>query len=125
MFADLSPVEFDGMFAATALTGSGPVPTVVGYGDIHDAYLSVRDGRTLFNVGSVGNALDEPIPSYAVLEGAVGSDVPGPFGLQFVRVPYDVEAEIQVAVDAGMPGLSFWATELRTGVYRSLQPGWR
>ncbi|WP_347813688.1 metallophosphoesterase family protein [Allobranchiibius sp. GilTou38] len=124
VYADLSPVEFDGMFAATALTGSGPVPTVVGYGDIHDAYLSVRDGRTLFNVGSVGNALDEPIPSYAVLEGAVGSDLPGPFGLQFVRVPYDVEAEIQVAADVGMPGLSFWATELRTGVYRSLQPGW-
>ena len=122
--ADLSPSEFDAMFASTHLTGPGPAPTVVGYGDIHDAYLSVRDGRTLFNVGSVGNALDEPTPSYAVLEGRVDSVEPGPFGLQFVRVPYDVEAEIQVAVDAGMPGLSFWATELRTGVYRSRQPGW-
>lgn len=117
--------EFDAMFERTELTGGGPLPTMVGYGDIHDAYLKVREGRTLFNVGSVGNALDEPTPSYAILEGRVDSRDPGPFGLQFVRVPYDVEAEIQVAADLGMPGLSFWATELRTGVYRARQEGWR
>lgn len=119
-----TPAEFDAMFASTALTGDGPTPTMVGYGDIHDAYLKVVKGRTLFNVGSVGNALDEPTPTYAILDGDVGSEAPGPFGLQFVRVPYDVEAEIQVAADRGMPGLSFWATELRTGVYRARQPGW-
>lgn len=117
--------EFDAMFAATALTGDGPTPTMVGYGDIHDAYLEVIEGRTLFNVGSVGNALDEPTPSYVILEGEIDSEESGPFGLQFVRVPYDVEAEIQIAAELEMPGLSYWATELRTGVYRARQKGWQ
>ncbi|MEO8850857.1 MAG: metallophosphoesterase family protein [Allobranchiibius sp.] len=124
VFADHSSAQFDGMFVATELTGEGPTPTMVGYGDIHDAYLEVRAGRSLFNVGSVGNPLDECDASYVILEGEVDSNEPGPFGLQFVRVPYDIEAEIQVAADLGMPGLSYWATELRTGVYRTLQPGW-
>jgi predicted phosphodiesterase len=110
--------QFAGMFAATQLTGDGPVPSVVGYGDIHDSYLEVSDGRTLFNVGSVGNSLDEPTASYVVLEGVVGGGPTDPFGLQFVRVPYDIEAEIAAAAALGMPGLDEYAVELRTAVYR-------
>ncbi len=121
VFADHSPAQFDDMFAATALTGDGPAPDVVCYGDIHDAFLEVRRGRTLLNVGSVGNPLDEPIPSYVVLEGNVGSDSPGSFGTQFIRVPYDVEAELAVARDLAMPGLAAWEIELRHGIYRGLQ----
>lgn len=113
--------EFAGMFASTAMTGAGPAPSVVGYGDIHDAFVKVDRGRTLFNVGSVGNPLDEPVPSYAILEGVVGDPDPAPFGLQLVRVPYDVEAEIAVAERLGMPALRPYAVELRTAVYRGLQ----
>ncbi|MGW6226504.1 metallophosphoesterase family protein [Cellulosimicrobium cellulans] len=115
-----TPEEFSDMFAATDLTGHGPVPTVVGYGDIHDAYVETHGGRTLFNTGSVGNPLDEPTPVYAILEGVLGSPDPAPFSLQHVRVPYDVEAEIAVAYDVGMPEADAWAGELRTGVYRGL-----
>ncbi|MGI8869185.1 MAG: metallophosphoesterase family protein [Mycobacteriales bacterium] len=110
--------EFAGMFATTALTGNGPAPTMVGYGDVHDAYVEVKDGRTLFNVGSVGNPLDEPVPSYVLLEGTLDTPDPAPFGLQFVRVPYDVEAEIAVAAKLGMPELDYYAAELRTAIYR-------
>ena len=85
------------MFRATAMTGDGPAPTVVGYGDVHDAYLESRDGRTLFNTGSVGNPLDEPTPSYVILEGVLDATEPAPFEVRFVRVPYDVDAEIAVA----------------------------
>jgi hypothetical protein len=113
--------EFAGMFATTELTGPGPEPAMVGYGDLHDAYVTVRGGRTLFNVGSVGNPLDEPVPSYAILEGILDSPEPGPFSLQLVRVPYDVGAEIAVAHDLTMPMADPWAVELRTGVYRGLQ----
>jgi hypothetical protein len=116
-----TPEEFAGMFATTDLTGPGPEPTMVGYGDIHDVYVETDRGRTLFNVGSVGNPLDEPTPSYAILEGIVGSPDAGPFGLQLVRVPYDVEAELAVARDLGMPQYEVWETELRTAVYRGLQ----
>ncbi|GAA5203907.1 metallophosphoesterase family protein [Microbacterium jejuense] len=113
--------QFDGMFQATPMTGDGPEPTVVGYADIHDAYIESRDGRTLFNVGSVGNPLDEPTPSYVILEGVTDADGPAPFEVRFVRVPYDVEAEIAVAERLGMPQAGVWAVELRTAVYRGRQ----
>lgn len=116
-----TPEEFAGMFAATELTGDGPEPSVVGYGDIHDAYVEVDGGRTLFNVGSVGNPLDETTASYVILEGVPGGEPSDVFGLQIVRVPYDVEAEIAVAQSMGMPELEEYALELRTGVYRGLQ----
>ncbi|MCK0117457.1 metallophosphatase family protein [Isoptericola sp. S6320L] len=112
--------EFDGMFAATELTGPGPEPVMVGYGDVHAAYQRTRRGRTLFNTGSVGNPLDEPTPAYAILEGDPDADGPAPFGLQHVRVPYDVDAELAVARDVGMPQYDAWERELRTGVYRQL-----
>lgn len=114
-----TPEEFTGMFENTEMTGGGPVPDVVGYGDIHDAYIETLDGRTLFNAGSAGNPLDEPMPSYAILEG--GADASSPFSIQFVRVPYDVEAEIAVAESLKMPSREVWAVELRTGVYRGRQ----
>lgn len=113
--------EFEAMFANTEMTGQGKVPTVVGYGDIHATYVKARPGRTLFNVGSVGNPLDEPVPSYVILEGEFEGDAAAPFGIQFVRVPYDVEAEIAAAADLGMPALDAYAKELRTAVYRGLQ----
>ena len=116
--ADHSREEFAGMFATTELTGDGPTPTVVGYGDIHDAYVKTYRGRTLFNVGSVGNPLDETTASYVILEGVPGGTAADAFGLQIVRVPYDVEAEIAVATALGMPALAEYASELRTGVYR-------
>ncbi|WP_154795047.1 metallophosphoesterase family protein [Occultella kanbiaonis] len=110
--------QFDGMFASTELTGSGPEPTVVGYGDIHDGYLETRGGRTLFNVGSVGNPLDEPTACYVILEGVPDGVAADPFGVQFVRLAYDVEGEIEVARRLGMPDLEAYAVELRTAVYR-------
>ncbi|MBX9246982.1 metallophosphoesterase family protein [Actinotalea ferrariae] len=114
-----SNAEFDAMFASTELTGPGPAPSVVVYGDVHDAYLETVEGRTLLNVGSAGNPLDEPVPSYAILEGVLGGTGEDPFGIQVVRVPYDVEAEIEVARAAGMPTLEAWAIELRTAVFRA------
>lgn len=116
-----SPEQFAGMFDNTEMTGDGPAPDVVGYADIHDAYVESFEGRTLFNVGSVGNPLDEPTPSYVVLEGVPDSEERMPFSIQFVRVPYDVEAEVAVADRLDMPTRDLWARELRTAVYRGRQ----
>ena len=112
--------QFDGMFRATEMTGDGPEPSVVVYGDIHDAYVEVREARTLANAGSVGNPLDEPTPCYAILEGVPDSADAAPFGLQFVRVPYDVDAEIAIAHTLAMPTVEAWERELRTARYRGL-----
>lgn len=107
-----------GMFANTALTGDAMQPDVVGYGDIHAAYMKCFQERILFNVGSVGNPLDLPQAAYAILEGVYDSPTPGPFAVQIVRVPYDIEAAIQQAADEEMPELDLYANELRTARYR-------
>ena len=108
--------EFDAMFANTEATGDGPIPEIVVYGDIHHAYIKETEGRALVNAGSVGNHLDGPTASYVVL--SVERSVVTP---EIVRVPYDIEREIAVATELGMPELEPYAIELRTGVYRGLQ----
>jgi diadenosine tetraphosphatase ApaH/serine/threonine PP2A family protein phosphatase len=111
--------EFLSMFANTPATGDGPEPTVVGYGDTHDPYYEVdRAKRTLFNTGSVGNCMSDPTPVYVIMEGLFGSHEEAPFSIQFVRVPYDVEAELAFAREVGMPAWEEYALELRDGIYR-------
>ena len=110
--------EFLGMFANTPATGDGPIPSVVGYGDTHDPYYEVdRQRRTLFNTGSVGNGMDDPTPVYVIIEGVFGSAEQAPFSLQFVRVPYDVEAELGRRRNWACPN---WrsTSEMRHGIYR-------
>lgn len=120
---DHSVEDFRAMFVNTAFTGDGPVPTVVGYGDIHQTFLRARDGLTLFNAGSVGNHLDGPTAPYVVLEGELDSPCRAPFGVSFVRVPYDIESEITAAGELGMPDTDAYALELREGVYRGRRRG--
>ena len=110
------------MFTNTDFTGDSVEPDVVGYGDIHGAYLKSFQQRILFNTGSVGNPLDLPLASYAILEGQYDSPTPGPFSVQLMRVPYDIELAIQQAADEQMPELALYANELRTARYRGLPP---
>lgn len=110
------------LFESTDLTGDGSAPDVVGYGDIHRPYLRTFPHRTIFNVGSVGNPLDTPLAAYAILEGVAGSDRAAPFGIQIIRVPYDIERAIADAAESGMPRFDAYADELRTAVYRGLRP---
>jgi protein phosphatase len=114
--------EHRAMFANTPFTGFGEEPLIVGYGDIHTAFVLNFEGRTLFNVGSVGNPLDIPLACYAVLQGTYEAEAVHPWSLHFVRVPYDVEGEIAVAEVSGMPDLGYYASELRTAVYRGRTP---
>jgi diadenosine tetraphosphatase ApaH/serine/threonine PP2A family protein phosphatase len=122
---DHDEAEFLGMFTNTEATGDGPVPDVVGYGDTHDAFYEVDlERRTLFNTGSVGNSMGDPTPVYVVLEGVMDSGEEAPFSIQFVRVPYDVEAELAFAREVGMPEYEGYEVELREGIYRGdVAPG--
>ena len=106
------------MFDNTDFTGFEQEPQIVAYGDLHVAYALNFDNRTLFNAGSVGNPLDIPLASYAVLQGTYGAETPQPWSLNFIRLPYDIEGEIAVAEASGMPDLGYYANELRTAVYR-------
>ena len=91
---------------------------MVGYGDIHSAYVKCFRNRILFNAGSVGNPLDVTQAAYAILEGAYGDMRDGVFSVQIIRVPYDIELAIRQAQDDQMPDLQLYANELRTGRYR-------
>ena len=92
---------------------------MVGYGDTHDPFYEVAgNGLTLFNTGSVGNSMNDPSPVYVILEGRLDAEEPGPFSVQFVRVPYDAEAEVAAATRMGMPELDGYVSEVRRGVYR-------
>jgi len=108
------------MFTNTDFTGHALVPDVVGYGDIHNAFLKSFHHKVLFNAGSVGNPLDLTLASYAILEGDYASKTPGGFSVQLVRVPYDIDLAIQQAADEQMPELALYANELRTARYRGL-----
>ena len=110
----------DAMFTNTDFTGyDHPEPDIVGYGDIHAAYMMYVDtGKMLFNAGSVGNALDMPSSAYVILSGHLGASTESPFHLEFVRVPYDIEAAIQRAQDLNMPETDAYSRELRTCQYR-------
>ena len=120
------PGTFTGAFRAGHATpfraghapGPGATPDVVGYGDIHTAYLKASRGLTLFNVGSTGNHLDAPSAPYVIIEGVANSPGPAPFSVNFARVTYDIQAEISVARELGMPDADAYARELLDGIYR-------
>ena len=118
--------EFEDLFTATGATGDDPVPDVVGYGDTHDPYYETQlEGRTVFNTGSVGNCMGDPTPLYCILEGELDSEEPAPWSVAYVRVPYDVEAELDAARDLGMPDYDGYELELRHGLYRRWLDEWR
>lgn len=112
------------MFTNTPFTSfEQPEPEIVGYGDIHEAYMRtlMLDHKMLFNAGSVGNPLDLPLASYVILSGTFDSRAAGAFSIDFVRLPYDIEREIEEARRVGAPDLDVYAVELRTAVYRRRQ----
>ncbi len=90
--------------------------------DIHFAFQATCGDRLLFNVGSVGNPLDRPLASYAVLEGDYDGRIAAPFGVDIIRVPYDIDRAISRARQFRMPEADLWETELRTARYRGLPP---
>lgn len=110
----------EAMFESSTL--SGPVNShqssdLVGYGDIHHAFIESFSLKTLFNCGSVGNPLDLTLASYAILEGCYGDHEKSPYSISFCRVQYDIEHEVQIAMQSGMPFLEPYVHELRTARY--------
>ncbi|MFC4617587.1 metallophosphoesterase family protein [Camelliibacillus cellulosilyticus] len=112
---------FDNTEATGLFKNEKVKPDIVGYGDIHAAYLEHPMLNTLFNVGSVGNPLDIPEASYVIMNGTLGSKIASPYSIEFVRIPYDIEASIKRARDARMPDVEPYIKELRTAEYRGRQ----
>ncbi|SPF35581.1 Calcineurin-like phosphoesterase family protein [Candidatus Desulfosporosinus infrequens] len=94
------------------------VADVVGYGDIHGAYIDNIKGKIIFNVGSVGNPLDMTLASYGIIEGKLDDNNKQPFAVSLVRVPYDIGLAISHAELTDMPEKQEYIQELKTGIYR-------
>lgn len=108
------------MFDNTPFTGvDGPEPDIVGYGDIHTAYmLPLRQERKLLvNAGSVGYPLDFALAPYVILTGRLDSQTDAPFSVDFVRVPYDIELAVEQARQANVPEFEVYSLALRTAVH--------
>ena len=99
-------------------SGENKESDVVGYGDIHNAYIDNFQGKILFNVGSVGNPLEITESSYGILEGEYEDKESSAISIALVRVPYDIEKAIQIAIESKMPDLAAYIKELRTAHYR-------
>lgn len=97
------------MFSNTDFTGHASQPRLVGYGDIHKPYMLNFDGQTLFNAGSVGNPLDQPLACYCIIDAGSGPGQPPSWTLQFVRVAYDIDAELAFAKASDMPDFNYYA----------------
>lgn len=91
---------------------------VVGYGDIHWAYIDNLRGKIIFNSGSIGNPLDIPQASYAIIEGEYSTKEIHPLMISLVRVPYDIELAVSQALESDMPDKQEYINELRTAIYR-------
>ncbi|MDP4090177.1 MAG: metallophosphoesterase family protein [Bacillota bacterium] len=98
--------------------GEGRESDVVGYGDIHQAYMVNFDGKMLFNTGSVGNPLEITQASYAILEGKYEEREYSSISITLIRVPYEIEKAVQKAIESEMPDLEPYINELRTAEYR-------
>jgi protein phosphatase len=106
-----------GMFENTEMTGDGPLPDFVVYGDTHVPVWLPLGSRVLVNVGSVGYPLDgQTDATYAIIEGRP-EPVSASLAFTIVRVPYDVERAVQDAREAGFPGWEGYATDIRTGQF--------
>ena len=72
---------------------------VIGLGHTHVPYVWERDGRVVFNPGSVGQPRDgDPRASYALLEIEGGSA-----RVRQIRVEYDIDSAARKILEAGLP----------------------
>lgn len=106
---------------------SDPTPDIVGYGHIHTPNIFRCHNKTIFNPGSVGmpiemlnnNFFDETnkfstVASYIILEGIFDSKELSSISFNLVRLPYDIEAEVQLIEKSNIPNKEKIITELRS-----------
>ena len=107
------------------------IPDIVIYADIHKQYMEKIKNKTILNIGSVGNSFEISIidnkdvnmeevtqAHYCIIEGEVDCKERKPLSIQFVRVPYNINEEIELARANGSPQPEGYILELTKGKYR-------
>ena len=105
-------------------------PDIVIYADIHEQYLNKLGNKTLLNTGSVGNSInlnsdgleenniETTQANYVILEGKLNSKKHSSIGIQFIKVPYNIEEELTLAKINKIPDYEKYEIELLKGKYR-------
>ena len=100
-----------------------PYASIAVYGHIHQQFLRYgSDGQLILNPGSIGQPffLDAGLrkdlrAQYMILE----FDEAGLSDVDFRRVDYDVEAELQLAKDLKLPYFQIYYESLRNGIHHT------
>lgn len=108
-------------------TENDPIPDIIGYGHLHTPNLYRFGNKTIFNVGSVGIPVEmvnegkemnsskfSTMSSYMILEGEFGSRELSSISFSLVRLPYDIEQEINYLKDSDMPNKEIIMQSLKT-----------
>lgn len=108
-------------------TENEPVPDVVGYGHLHTPNIYRFGNKTIFNVGSVGVPVEmvnegeenssskfSTMSSYMILEGESNSKKLSPICFTLVRIPYDIDKEIEFLKNSDMPNKEIIMQSLKT-----------
>lgn len=97
-------------------TDSDPVPDIVGYAHIHSPNIFRFKNKTIFNTGSVGLPIEidnedsdvdfchfSTISSYIILEGILNSKEISSYSINLIRLPYDIQKEIEKLKNSDIP----------------------
>lgn len=108
-------------------TKNDPIPDVIGYGHLHTPSIFRFKNKTIFNVGSVGVPIEmsnegeedetskfSTMASYMILEGELDSKKLSSICFTLVRLPYNIEKEIEYLKDSDMPNKEIIIQSLRT-----------
>ena len=115
-FEILDPMK---MFENTAFLGKtdlDPTPDIVGYAHIHSPNIFRFKNKTIFNTGSVGLPIEidntyedidsshfSTISSYVLLEGILDSQELSSYSITLVRLPYNLQDEIDNLKKSDIP----------------------
>ena len=120
IYKELELKSAEQLFENTEFIGKSAndiVPDIIGFGHLHTPNLYKYNNKTIFNTGSVGipNEMENTgkdsfdnqfstLSSYVILEGNLNSRELGPISFTNVRIPYDIQKEIDYLNDSDMPG---------------------
>lgn len=107
------------LFKNTEFLGKSPddkEPDIIGYGHIHTPFIVRFKNKTLFNPGSVGIPVEmmnsdindesnkfSTLASYIIIEGNYGDQSLGPISFNLVRIPYNIQKELDDLESSDMP----------------------
>ena len=108
-------------------TENDPIPDIIGYGHLHTPNVFRFKNKTIFNVGSVGVPVEmmnesdinstskfSTMASYMILEGELDSRKLSSISFTLVRLPYNIEKEIEYLKKSDMPNKDIIIKSLQT-----------